>query len=102
MSTVAGITPGGINVPQPIPWQAHQPTPPGEAVTSLGWPRASVDFNGLTVGEALARLEEPRLEQVRRQITAGTYLSEKKLETVADRLIALLRRLKDQNERAMA
>jgi len=54
-------------------------------------PTLAGEFVGLTVEEALARVEQQRIDEIRRQIAAGTYLTEDKLEFVVDRMFKTLK-----------
>jgi hypothetical protein len=60
------------------------------------------NITGLTVSDALARLDSPRLWELRRQVVTGTYLTPEKLEVVHDRLVEVLARAKYETERATA
>lgn len=57
---------------------------------------------GLTVTDALAQLDCPDLQEIRRQIADGTYLTQDKLNVVYDRLVAILNRVSEENERVTA
>jgi hypothetical protein len=57
---------------------------------------------GLTVGDALERLGHRHLQEIRRQIEAGTYLTEDKLDVVYDRLVEVLNRSRRPHKRASA
>lgn len=59
-------------------------------------------FVGLTVTDALAHLDCPGLQEIRRQIADGTYLTQDKLNIVHDRLVAMLNRVSEENERVTA
>ena len=59
-------------------------------------------FVGLTVTDALAQLDCPGLQEIRRQIADGTYLTQDKLNVVYDRLVAILNRVSEENERVTA
>ena len=52
------------------------------------------------VGDGRIVLDEARLAEIRRQIAAGTYLTEEKLDVACARLGRVLRRLIRENERA--
>jgi len=65
-------------------------------------PRVRSSCEGLTVREALAELERDRIHEIRRQIEEGTYITEDKLDIVADRLANLLTRVTEENERRTA
>jgi hypothetical protein len=60
------------------------------------------ELQGLTVRQALARLDDVRVHEIKRQIAAGTYLTEAKLNTAIDRLVAALEDGPDATERATA
>lgn len=49
------------------------------------------DMVGLTASEALARWDERRISEIKRQIAAGTYLTEEKVSLAVDRLYEALR-----------
>jgi hypothetical protein len=72
-----------------IAWTLRQATEPA-------------DLHGLTVRQALARLDDVRVHEIRRQIAAGTYLTEAKLNTAIDRLVAALEDGADATGRAIA
>jgi hypothetical protein len=59
--------------------------PAAEAPASI-WPEDTVELTGLTVREAIARVDELRLAEITQQIAAGTYFTEDKLTVVAERL----------------
>lgn len=65
-------------------------------------PLRRASFVGLTVTEALAKLDCPGLREIRRQIADGTYLTEDKLNIAYERLVAILHRLRDESERVTA
>ena len=60
------------------------------------------EFRGLTVRQALVRLDDVRVHEIKRQIAAGTYLTEAKLNAAIDRLVAALEEGADATERATA
>jgi hypothetical protein len=97
MTQVTGINYGKTTTISPVVTQTRPPATPQP--TAPGWPVDTVELCGMTVSQALARLEEPRLNEIRKQITAGTYLNEDKLNTVYDRLTALVERLRAENAR---
>ena len=57
---------------------------------------------GLTVTDALAELDCPGLQEIRRQIADGTYLTPDKLNFVYQRLVTILNRVSEDNERVTA
>lgn len=57
---------------------------------------------GLTVRQALERLDSARVHEIKREIAAGTYLTEAKLNVAIDRLVAALECGADATERATA
>lgn len=48
------------------------------------------DVVGLTAAEALAQWDERRIREIRRQIAAGTYLTDEKVNAAVDRLYEAL------------
>lgn len=59
--------------------------------TTAAWPEDQVEIVGLTVTQALAKVAEARLAEIREQIQAGTYLTPEKMNYVVERLWDLLR-----------
>jgi hypothetical protein len=55
-----------------------------------------VELTGMTVEDALEALQQARIESIKRQIAAGSYLTEHKLDVVVDRLAVVLRRISEQ------
>lgn len=87
-----------LNVATTVWRGAPPPTVAGAGVTRAPvWPRDRVDLRGLTVGDALERISEPRIQELRRQIAAGTYLTDEKLNVVTERLCGLLARARRVN-----
>jgi hypothetical protein len=66
---------------------AAQPLP---VAASPGWGPDAIDVTGLTVSEAIERVDEARILELRERIAAGTYLTDHKLDVVADRLAEVL------------
>jgi hypothetical protein len=60
------------------------------------------ELRGLTVRQALARLDAARVHEIKREIASGTYLTEAKLNAAIDRLVAALEVGADATERATA
>jgi hypothetical protein len=56
------------------------------------------DVVGLTASEALARWDEQRLAEIKRQIAAGTYLTEEKVAIAIDRLCEALQEVVAERE----
>ncbi|MEW6198425.1 MAG: hypothetical protein AB1601_07160 [Planctomycetota bacterium] len=71
------------------------------SATDLPGPRAT-NLVGLTVTDALAQLDCPGLQEIRRQIADGTYLTPDKLNFVYQRLLTILNRVSEENERVTA
>jgi hypothetical protein len=78
-------------------WATQQTSGSREAILARGarpaaeapasnWPEDTVELTGLTVREAIARVDELRLAEITQQIAAGTYFTEDKLTVVAERL----------------
>jgi len=98
MSQVSGINFGGV---PPIRRVSVAASGLPEQVT----PADATDvfeITGMTVTDALATLDNPRIAEIRRQIESGTYLTEDKLEVVYERLTDLLIRSQAQLRRATA
>jgi len=55
------------------------------------WGPDAVDVTGMPVSEAIDRVDEARILDLRQRIAAGTYLSDHKLDAVVDRLMEVLR-----------
>ncbi len=88
------ITP---QTPMPPP---SAPDPGVRTTTPPSWPEDRFDFSGMTVREAIAKLDELRLADIRRQIKAGTYFNEHKLDVVVDRLAAVIKQDPPQSRSA--
>ncbi|MBP7747295.1 MAG: hypothetical protein KA383_14330 [Phycisphaerae bacterium] len=97
MSQVTGINFGGV----PPVRRVSVATEPPEQVTPADTPDV-FEITGMTVTDALATLDDPRIAEIRRQIESGTYLTEHKLEVVYERLTDLLIRSQAQLRRASA
>ena len=98
MSQVTGINFGGVPPIRRVPVAASRPA---EEVT----PSDATDvfeITGMTVTDALATVNDPRINEIRRQIESGTYLTDDKLEVVYQRLTDLLIRSQEQLRRATA
>lgn len=80
---------------------ASGPPPPAAPQGITSWGADAVDITGMTVGEALDLFEQYRLEKIKREIAAGSYLTEHKLAVVTDRLAELIRR-EGRSKRASA
>lgn len=81
-----------------LPFDPPQRPESKEPLPVVEWPEDQLELSGLTVGEALETLDDPRLQDIQRRIAAGTYLTEDKLGVVLDRLHGLLTRMRADNE----
>ena len=84
-------------------WAAHETLAPIDAGVQRGakpvagtyvpnWPEDTVELTGLTVREAVAKVDELRLAEIAEQIKAGTYFTEEKLNVVVDRMWEAVRK----------
>lgn len=91
MMPVNGIRPQTpLNAPPP-PSATPDTTP---ETISANWPEDRVDLSGMTVREAIAKVDEVRLEDLRQRIANGTYFTDAKLDYVADRVFEMLQTTK--------
>jgi len=81
-----------------LPFDPPQRASASEPLPVVEWPEDQLELSGLTVGEALETLDNPRLRDLRNRIQAGTYLTTDKMELVLDRLQGLLTRMRAEGE----
>lgn len=81
----------GNGVPQvPVDHRAAAAGVPA-APAAWAWPEDKVELTGMTVREAIAKVDELRLAEIGRQIRAGTYFTKEKLDIVVERVCEMLR-----------